>query len=146
MPDIFHQLQIKADVEEVFRAVSTPEGINVWWTNHCDGEPADGSVYELFFAPGYDWRAVVSKCVPNCTFELTMTNADEDWAGLRVGFELVDNDGTVVVKFYNSGWAEANATRAGRCTYACSGAMSSMVRLYRTRIDWPFDLIEPHNQ
>jgi uncharacterized protein YndB with AHSA1/START domain len=108
MPDIFHQLQIKADVEEVFRAVSTPEGINVWWTNHCDGEPAEGSVYELFFAPGYDWRAVVSKCVPNRTFELTITNADEDWTGLRVGFELVDNDGTVVVKFYNSGWAEAN--------------------------------------
>ncbi len=108
MPDVLHQFSVKATLADVFRAVSTPEGINVWWTKLCKGEPAEGSEYELFFGPGYDWRAVVSKCIRNQAFELTITSADRDWTGLLVGFELADKDGTVEVRFYNSGWASEN--------------------------------------
>jgi uncharacterized protein YndB with AHSA1/START domain len=108
VPDILHQLTIEAPVADVFRAVSEPEGINAWWTKRCNGAPVEGSVYELFFAPGYDWRAKVTKCVPNTSFELTLTQADEDWTGLRVGFELSEKDETVQVQFYNLGWAKEN--------------------------------------
>lgn len=108
MPDILHQLRIKAPIADVFKAVSTPEGIDMWWTKRCSGEPELGAEYELFFAPEYDWRAEVTKCTPDSAFELTVTRADEDWTGVRVGFELTESDDAVEVRFYNRDWASAN--------------------------------------
>ncbi len=108
MPDILHQLRINASIADVFEAVSTPEGIDMWWTKCCTGKPAAGAEYELFFAPEYDWRAEVSRYVSNTAFELVITRADEDWTGVRVGFELAEKDAAVEVRFYNTGWKEAN--------------------------------------
>jgi uncharacterized protein YndB with AHSA1/START domain len=108
MPDILHQFPINATLADVFEAISTPEGIDVWWTNRCKGNPAEGSEYELFFAKGYDWRAVVSEYVANQSFELTITHADADWTGVSVGFDLAGRDGAVEVRFYNRGWATEN--------------------------------------
>jgi uncharacterized protein YndB with AHSA1/START domain len=108
MPDILHQLTIRGTIADVYRAVSTPGCIDAWWTNRCTGEPIQGSEYGLFFGPGYDWRAIVSKCAPYEQFQLTITSADEDWTGLRVGFELAEVDDTVRLRFYNTGWAEEN--------------------------------------
>ena len=88
MPDIFHDFPIKASSDNVFRAVSTPTGLASWWTNRSNGEPALGEKYELWFGPEYDWRAVVSKYVPDTEFELEMTKSDKDWQGTRFGFVM----------------------------------------------------------
>lgn len=108
MADIFHDFPIKASSDKVFRAVSTPEGLASWWTNHSSGEPAQGAEFELWFSPEYDWRAVVSKYVPDNEFEFEMTKSTEDWQGTRVGFVLDEKEGVTQVRFYHTGWPEAN--------------------------------------
>jgi uncharacterized protein YndB with AHSA1/START domain len=109
MVDILHDFPITAPPEQVFAAVSTAEGLDSRWTKRCVGEPAQGAEYELFFGPGYDWRAKVSRCQPGAEFELEITSADSDWTGTRVGFSMEPRDGGTWVRFWNSGWAEANA-------------------------------------
>jgi len=69
MADIFHDFLVKAPVAKVFEAVSTPRGLDRWWTKRSEGEPKEGSEYELWFGPQYDWRAKVTKCVKDSTFE-----------------------------------------------------------------------------
>jgi uncharacterized protein YndB with AHSA1/START domain len=108
MPDILQEFPIKAPVNQVFQAVSTPEGLDRWWTKRSAGEPREGSEYELWFGPEYDWRARVSRCVPDSELELEMTRADADWTGSRVGFRLEDQGGTTLVRFYHTGWPSAN--------------------------------------
>lgn len=111
MADIVHHFPIKASPRAVFRAVSTPAGLDVWWTKTSAapaGEPAEGMEYELGFGPGYAWRAVVSRVVPDAAFELRLTDAQEDWQGTRVGFELVPSEGVTQVRFHHAGWPEAN--------------------------------------
>ncbi len=39
MADIFHHFLIKAPQQKVFDAVSTPKGLDVWWTKRSSGEP-----------------------------------------------------------------------------------------------------------
>jgi uncharacterized protein YndB with AHSA1/START domain len=78
MPDIFHDFIIKAPAQKVYQAVSTPQGLDEWWTKSSFGEPRLGAEYELGFGPGHDWRAVVTRCVPGAEFELHMTHAHED--------------------------------------------------------------------
>src|SRR5262249_40396113 len=63
MADIFHDFLVKAPATKVFDAVSTPHGLDQWWTKRSSGEPKEGAEYELWFGPQYDWRAKVTKCV-----------------------------------------------------------------------------------
>lgn len=108
MPDVVLDLSIKASAPQVFQAVSTPTGLDSWWTKRSDGSAVEGKEYELSFGPDYGWRAVVSKCAPDGEFELTLTDADEDWRGTRVGFRLEEKNGTTQVRFHHLGWPQAN--------------------------------------
>lgn len=109
MADLFHDFKIQASPERVFEAISTPEGLDRWWTKTSDGEPLLGAEYALGFGAGYGWRAKVTRCVPGSEFELEMIDAQEDWLGTRVGFAIAaDGDGTAV-RFHHTGWPQANA-------------------------------------
>ena len=108
MPDILQDFPIRASRARVFAAVSKPSGLDAWWTLSSTGVPEEGAEYLLGFGPGYDWRAVVSRCVPDEEFELELTSADEDWQGSRVGFRLEEAEGKTNVRFHHKGWREAN--------------------------------------
>jgi uncharacterized protein YndB with AHSA1/START domain len=108
MPDIFHNFPVKATPAEVFRAVSTPQGLDSWWTLNCSGEPVAGAEYQMSFGPEYNWRAVVSRCVPDSEFEFELTHADNDWRGTRLGFRLNEKDGITEVDFHHVSWPNAN--------------------------------------
>lgn len=92
----------------VFEAVSTPAGLDAWWTKRSSGRPVEGAEYELWFGPEYDWRAVVYQCVPAAEFGLEMTRADDDWRGTRLHFELQERGGVTQVHFQHSDWPQAN--------------------------------------
>lgn len=108
MADIFHHFVIKAPVQKVFESVSTPAGLDVWWTKRSSGEPAEGKPYSLWFGPEFDWQAEASCCVPHSEFELKLTQAHRDWQGTRVGFLLEPHNGATEVHFYHLGWPESN--------------------------------------
>ena len=58
MADILQDLPIKADPDRVFEAISTPEGLNRWWTLYSAGKPVPGAEYELWFGHDVGWRAM----------------------------------------------------------------------------------------
>ena len=109
MADIIHEFTVKAKPERVFRAFATPAGLQTWWSKESSGEVRDGRTVRLYFGPGYDWHAKVTRHVPASEFELEMTDAHPDWLGTRVGCELAPEgeDGTRV-RFYHRGWPDAN--------------------------------------
>ena len=108
MPDIFYNFPIKGSAQDVFAAISTPEGLDSWWSKTCDAEPAHDAEYKFGFGPGYDWRATTSRWSPNAEFELTLTEADGDWSGTRVGFKLKESAGVTEVSFHHLAWPQAN--------------------------------------
>jgi hypothetical protein len=57
MPDILHDFPIFAPISKVFAAVSTPAGLDQWWTLTSSGGPRPNDTFELGFGPDYDWRA-----------------------------------------------------------------------------------------
>ena len=106
MADILYDFPIVAPASRVFRAVSTPEGLDAWWTLRSAGRPAIGSEYQLFFGPQYDWRAEISRCEPNAEFEFLMTRSMLEWDQTRVGFHLAEQGDVTQVRFDHRGWAE----------------------------------------
>lgn len=109
MADIIHEFIIRASPERVFRSFSTPVGIDSWWTKESSGDSRLGGTYRLYFGPEYDWKALVTRYEPPTSFELQITEAHPDWLATRVGCELSpDGDGATRVRFYHTGWPEAN--------------------------------------
>ena len=108
MPDILQDLPIEAPIDRVFEAVSTPAGLDAWWTHRSSGRPQVGEEYELEFGAEYDWRAKVTRSSAPSEFELELTRADADWIGTRVTFRLrARGDGTWL-EFAHAGWKTAN--------------------------------------
>ena len=108
MADILHNFPVFAPVEKVFEAITTPAGINAWWTLTCSGEPTETSTYDLGFGDGYQWRARVTRARPDAEFELELTDADQDWLGTRVGFILSAGTDRTAVEFYHRDWPAEN--------------------------------------
>ena len=108
MADIFHDLPIDAPVSRVYDAISTPAGLDAWWTKRSAGTPREGAEYELGFGPDYDWRATVTRAVAGSEFELGLTRADADWLGTRVGFTLEPRKAGTWLRFRHSGWPDVN--------------------------------------
>jgi uncharacterized protein YndB with AHSA1/START domain len=107
MTDIHHHFLIKAKLGAVMRAVSTPEGLDTWWTKTASGSPTKESHYSLGFGPACEWQAVVTRSADS-EFELQLTEADSDWMGTRVGFQLEEVGGSTQVRFHHTGWPESN--------------------------------------
>ena len=108
MADILQDFPIRAPRDRVYQAVSTPAGLDCWWTKKSAGNPIEGAEYELWFGPPYDWRAKVTRCVADAEFELQLVVADDDWLSTRVGFHLDDRDGMTWVRFHHTGWPSHN--------------------------------------
>lgn len=106
MSDILHDFFIRSTPDRVFAGCTTPAGLDAWWTLKSTGEPEYGTAYQLFFGPEYDWRARVTRCVPNTSFTLEITDALPDWVGSRVEFDLAEVSGGTQVRFAHRGWHE----------------------------------------
>ncbi len=108
MADIYHYFPINASLSEVFNSVSTPEGLNRWWSKTSKGNLAIGETFTLFFGPKHTWTAKVSKLVSNKEFELTITDANSEWNDTKVGFILDFKNNITNVQFYHIGWKESS--------------------------------------
>jgi len=106
--DILHDFPIKAPLEKVFEAVSTPEGLSAWWTLDSDGHPTLGASYRLGFGPGYQWEGVVTSLVPDELIEWEIVAPDPDWHGTRVGMRLERSGQDTRVHFHHVGWPSSN--------------------------------------
>jgi uncharacterized protein YndB with AHSA1/START domain len=105
MPDIFQHFLVHAPAARVFRGISTPEGLDAWWTKTSSRH---GDEYDLFFGPKHKWRAKVTRSVPDREFELEITSADDDWTGTKIGFALQESDGETQARFHHTGWPQSN--------------------------------------
>lgn len=109
MPDILCDFPVNAPIERVFAAISTPEGLDAWWTLRSAGEPRPGATYQFYFGEPYDWRGVVSRLEPGRLIEWHFTRSDADWKGTRVGAELTQTKGGTQVQFWHRGGPDTNA-------------------------------------
>ncbi len=106
---IYHNLNIKAPIEKVYRAVSEPAHLTNWWPDRCSGIPRAGESYNLYFTPEYDWYGEVVQADEPTSFRIKMTQSDADWNPTSFGFDLTRLPESTLVEFSHSDWNECNA-------------------------------------
>lgn len=108
MADITHYFPIKSPVQKVFDGIAKPEGLDRWWTKSSKGIPGLDQPYDLNFGAGFRWKGMVTQFEPEKRIEWTLTEADRDWIGTKVGFVLSRQNDLTMVDFYHSGWQESS--------------------------------------
>ncbi len=108
MADIYHSLFIKAPINEVFYAISTPDGLDLWWSDQSTGTPGKGELYSLNFTENYQWEARVEEWENDALVTYRMTEADEDWLDTKVTFKINHSGNKIRLDFEHCGWKKAN--------------------------------------
>ncbi len=100
---------IKSTKVQLFEAISTAEGFNNWWTLKCSGFSQLGNEFNFYFSDVYDWKAKITKLIPNEEIEFSMTVSSEDWENTVFGFKLNDDaNDTIYIEFYHKNWKSIN--------------------------------------
>ena len=104
--DILHKVGIKASTpNDVYKALTTIEGLCGWWTSDTRGESKVGGVLQFRFrAGGFDMK--VLELHPHRHVYWEVIDGPREWIGTRVSFDLKQEGDWTIVLFKHQGWKE----------------------------------------
>ncbi|MBJ7339011.1 SRPBCC domain-containing protein [Mycolicibacterium sp.] len=103
MPEIDHELKIDATPEQVFAALSTPDGVKAWHTPHATGSGEVGTEWVFRYAnhPEFAWEIVTSepdRVIWRCT------RGPGDSVGTTATFTVTAADTRTLLTVRHAGW------------------------------------------
>jgi uncharacterized protein YndB with AHSA1/START domain len=100
--DLFH---INAKRNDVFKAISTIEGLANWWTTETSGSSAKGGIIQFRFGGvGPDMKVIELKPDEGITWECVAS--PHGWIGNTITITLDENERKTRVRFSHNGWTE----------------------------------------
>jgi uncharacterized protein YndB with AHSA1/START domain len=104
--DILHKVGIKSSSQDdVYKALTTVEGLSGWWTNDTRGESKVGGVLQFrFHAGGFDMK--VLELHPAKSVLWQVVDGPKEWIGTKVSWELKQEGGYTIILFKHQGWKE----------------------------------------
>jgi hypothetical protein len=106
MPDILHRVAIKAPANDVYKALSTRDGLAGWWTRDTRGDGKVGGVIRFRFEPRAFFGMKVLDAQPDKRLLWEVVDGPAEWIGTRIGFDLAAEADWTVVLFGHRGWKE----------------------------------------
>lgn len=135
--EIKHLLHISASVSEVFKMISTIEGIQKWWTVQTYGQDQEGGLIHFDFSKRYQNAFRVTKRVEDHHLVWKCESGAEDWIGSEVSFQLDESDGKTRVRFSHYNFQELNDFMAG-CSFTWARYLISLRDVCEGREGDPF--------
>ena len=110
MVDILHRVGIKSSLDQVYKALSTREGVAAWWTNNTQGESKVGGVLQFRFSAGDveigSFEMKVLELHPAKRVLWQVVDGPTDWIGTKVSFDLKQAGDNAIVLFKHQDWKE----------------------------------------
>jgi hypothetical protein len=110
MVDILHRVGIKSSLDEVYKALTTREGLAGWWTNNTQGDGKVGGVLHFRFSAGgadiggFEMKALELHPATHVLWQVV--NGPEEWIGTRIRWDLKQDGEYCIVLFKHQGWKE----------------------------------------
>ena len=106
MPDILHKVGIKSSsLNDVYKALTTVEGLSAWWTTTTQGESKVGGVLQFRFgAGGFDMKVLELHPAERVLWQVV--DGPEEWISTKINFKLKQEGDWTIVLFKHQGWKE----------------------------------------
>lgn len=106
MEKIEHINYIKVPVAQVYKALTTQEGLGACWTTALIVEPKPGFINEFDFDDDYGTKMKIVELSENKRIEWECIASDPEWVGTGVSFELSEKEGVTAVVLKHFNWRE----------------------------------------
>ena len=103
---LMHMVEVKADAEKIYTALSTGRGLASFWTADSHAEPKQGSIARFGFGgPVLEMR--VDELKPGRRVRWATHGGFDAWKGTTVTWDIkAGKDGVNEVWFSHEGWPE----------------------------------------
>ena len=107
MPDILHKVGIKASSpDDVYKSLTTIEGLSGWWTRDTRGDSKVGSVLQFRFGQGgFDMKVVDLQPGERVLWQIV--DGPEEWLGTKISFDIKQSGDWTILLFKHQSWKEA---------------------------------------
>lgn len=117
MAGIIHRIGIKAPIADIYKCLSTTEGLAGWWTEDTKGESKVGNTLYFTFANKMGevigrMGMKVAALDNNKKVQWTCVEGPADWIGTELTFDLKQEGDQVILLFSHSQWKEATESTA----------------------------------
>jgi uncharacterized protein YndB with AHSA1/START domain len=106
MTDILHRIGTPAPPHEVYRALTTLDGLAGWWTSDTTGDPADTIRFRFGEVGGFDMK--VLELQPDSRVAWQVVDGPDEWLGTTITFDVRRDGEWTIVLFAHAGWREAS--------------------------------------
>jgi uncharacterized protein YndB with AHSA1/START domain len=108
MAEINHRVGIAGSAGDIYRALTTDEGLSTWWTTDTSGAGEAGSIIRFRFAGGGPDFEVV-ELIPDTLVRWKHSgNVPTAWMGTGITFRLEEGEQQTCVRFVHANWKEAS--------------------------------------
>jgi uncharacterized protein YndB with AHSA1/START domain len=111
MADILHRVGIKASSDEVYKALTTREGLAGWWTKNTQAESkVGGSLKFRFHRPdgteigGFDMKVLELQPARRVLWQVV--GGPDEWLGTKISWELKQEGEYSIVLFRHQDWKQ----------------------------------------
>ena len=112
MVDIIHRIGIRSSAAQVYKALSTIEGVAHWWTEETEGDEQVGGKIEFTFRS--ETGDIKGKMVmevqelnPGKNVRWRCVDGPAEWMGTDITFDLSQQDDQTIIIFGHRNWREA---------------------------------------
>jgi len=111
MADIIHRIGIHAAAANVYKALSTIQGLSHWWSNEVKGDAKVGGKITFTFRTlsGDLLGEMVMEIIrldPEKAVEWRCLEGPPEWIGTHITFQWSMQDGQVILLFGHRNWKE----------------------------------------
>ncbi|MCW9014674.1 MAG: SRPBCC domain-containing protein [Gammaproteobacteria bacterium] len=106
MADIIHRIGVAAPAADIYKVLTTNEGLSRWWTTDTSGAGDAGSVIEFRFngdGPDFEVAELQTDTLVKWKHYGKMPTA---WMGTEVIFELKSSNEQTYLSFTHANWKE----------------------------------------
>ena len=137
MFSIKHLYHIDASQEEVFKALTSIEGLSSWWTVQTAGNPTLDGMIEFRFGEQYFNYMKVETMVENKAVQWKCIDGAADWINTNISFELDENENKTRLRFTHDNWQDNNDFYA-QCSFSWARYLESLRLLPENGKGQPF--------
>ena len=137
MIEIIHRIGISASPGEVYKALTTDEGLSQWWTTTTSGAGDVGSTIEFRFnGMGPDFEVI--ELEPESLVRWRHSGEIPDaWIGTEISFQIQSAGSQTYVFFSHSNWKE-RSDFMGHCSTKWAVFLLSLKEAIETGKGRPF--------
>jgi uncharacterized protein YndB with AHSA1/START domain len=139
MKTIIHCVHVHAGPAAVFRALTTEDGVQGWWTRKASVEPGQGGTIRFTFVGDFNPHMKQVALEPDRLVEWLCTSGHPNWQDNRFRFELDERDGETKLKFVQEYAQELDDETYGEYNFNWGYYLNSLKQLCETGSGMPFE-------